>query len=137
MNTMVRVWNKNEFEYKERFKGNWIIIAPKKCIEMDYEEAVKFLGQATPILKMKDGRQDPKSYKWLQIDPEDRIRAEASIRGEHESKSEKVYACMKCNKEFKHKKALLTHIKEKHYEDLASDEDKEIIDDLIDEEPKK
>ena len=132
-NTVVRVHNKNDHPYKELFKEQWIIIPPKKAVEMDYEDAIKFLGQMIPIKKMKDGRQDPTSYKWLEMDGEDRIRAEAFIRGEVEAKSDKVFVCMKCNKEFKHKKALLNHIKEKHYEDLADDESKEIIDDMLDE----
>jgi len=129
--TTVRVWNRNEWPYKEQFRDDWIIIPPKKAVEMDYEDAIKFLGQMIPIKKMKDGRQDPKSYKFLEMDQEDRVRAELAMRGEAEAKADRVFVCMKCNKEFKHKKALISHVKEKHYEELADEETKEIVDDMI------
>jgi hypothetical protein len=131
MSTLVKVWNKNEHPYRELYRDKWVVIAPKKSIDMDYEDAIRFLGTATPIKRMKDGRQDPLSYKWLEMDKEDRIRAETYIKGEQEAKSDKVFVCMKCNKEFKHKKALLAHVKEKHYEDIADEESKEIVDDML------
>jgi hypothetical protein len=123
MDLLVRVYNRNTYPYREQFKGQMIEIAPKGFIKMDYEEANRFLGQMQPFRRLKDGNQDPTSYKWLEIDKDDRRKVEAILRNEAEEKSKRVFVCMACSKEFDSKKELLKHSKE--HADMAVKDEKE------------
>jgi len=71
----------------------------------------------------KGGIQVPSSYKWLEMDTDDKRRAELNLRNESEEKSSKVFVCMACNKEFSSKKSLINHSKEKHSDILLEEDD--------------
>lgn len=127
----VKLYNDNDLDHKERYKGAQIIIKAHDYIEMDYDEARQFMGQYFPYIKTKGGTQDPKSYKMLRIDEEDaqRIRdIKASNAGDEK---EKVFVCQSCGNEFRTKKGLLKHIKSKHSSEMV---DKEARDELLDDE---
>lgn len=64
----VKVWNDNDYPHQEMYKGETIRIAPKSSIEMDYEEAMQFAGQFTPIVKQADGRDDPRHFKKIRVE---------------------------------------------------------------------
>lgn len=64
----VKVWNDNEFEHRERFKGVELVIAPGASIEMDYEEAVEFKGQFTPPRVGGDDAPDPRFFKMIRVE---------------------------------------------------------------------
>jgi len=98
--TIVKVWNRNKYEYRELFKGKEIVIAAGKFVEMDYEQAISFLGKMCPIKKDKHGVCLPDSFKKLEIDQDDKRKAELSLRDEAEERSKKTFVCMKCMKEF-------------------------------------
>lgn len=51
------VWNDNTFPHKEEFKGKIIEIGPKQSLKMDYEEAMEFKSQFTPVIT--DGEKIP------------------------------------------------------------------------------
>ena len=55
---LARVWNDNSYPHTEEFKGKVITIAPKESVTMDYEEAIEFKSQYTPIVT--DGEKVPK-----------------------------------------------------------------------------
>lgn len=63
-----RVWNDNDLQHTETFKGETIVIAPHRSIEMDRDEAVQFLGQFYPMKTDGERRQLPESYKKLRIE---------------------------------------------------------------------
>jgi len=125
----VKVWNKNDHDFKETFKGDLIEIKAHDYVEMDYEEAVIFLGKATPIIKMKSGLQDPRSFKRLWISDEDKAAARDVMGGGDSSgESEKVFACHACSKEFRTKNGLLKHTKDKHISQMEKDAADELLD---------
>jgi hypothetical protein len=125
MDSVVKIYNRNEHDYVEKFQGKELFIKAKGFIKMDYEEANRFMGQLPQFKRMKDGHQDPVSYKWLEMDKDDRRRVELGLRNESEEKAKKVFVCHACGKEFDDKKTLLKHAKE-HESMLVKDEsDKE------------
>jgi hypothetical protein len=128
----VKVWNDNFHPYEEKFQGTFIRIEPHKCIEMDYDQAVLFLGTFIGFKRKKDGTQDPKSFKKLRIDAED--KKEVILARSHSMDSEdkeKVFLCHVCRKEFLTKKGLEKHIKDKHLSEMA---DKEAMKEMHDRE---
>jgi hypothetical protein len=128
----VRVWNRNQYDHEEKFKGSLVKIPANKCIEMDYDEAILFKGQFYNPAFGKDMVQKPESYKWIEIDPDDKakvLKARSTDGGSDET--EKVFSCHVCSKDFRTKNGLLKHIKDKH-QDLMVDKDAK--DELLDNE---
>ena len=65
----VKVWNDNVHPYREKFKNKSIEIPPHDFIEMEYHEAVYFLGTMPPNIQTDaGGTQKPISYKMLRIE---------------------------------------------------------------------
>ena len=65
---LVKVWNDNSYPHTEKFKGTKITIEPGAFIELDYEEAIEFLGGFTPRVKRGDGTDDPRFFKKLRME---------------------------------------------------------------------
>lgn len=124
----VKIWNKNSITHREKYKGVWIEIPPGKAIEMDYHDAIDFKGQFFNPVFTKGGTQTIESMKYLVIDQDDMKRALDELNSASEDKSNRVFVCMKCSKEFKSKKALSKHVKEMHSEDLVDDKTREELD---------
>lgn len=64
---MVKVYNDNVHPYSEKFKDQKLEIPPHEFIEMEYEEAVQFLGTYSPIKVDADENPIPQCYKMLRI----------------------------------------------------------------------
>lgn len=125
MDSMVKVHNRNDYDYSENFRGVQINIKSKGFVKMDYEDANRFMGKMPEFKRLKDGTQDPKSFKWLEMDKDDRRRVELALRNESEEKAKRVFVCHACGKEFDDKKSLSKHSKD-HENMLVKDEsDKE------------
>jgi hypothetical protein len=125
---MVRVWNRNSVVHKETFKGDEIVIQPGKFIMMDFNEANDFRGQFFTPKFNKGGAQTIDSMKYIEIDKNDYKAALDELNSRGEDRAKKTYVCMKCNKEFSSKRALLTHVKNTHSDELADDETREELD---------
>lgn len=67
----VKVWNDNQYPHTEKFKGKEITIQPGEFVEMEWEEAIEFKGQFTPIMVRGDGTHDPRSFKKIRVDRPD------------------------------------------------------------------
>lgn len=130
MNNIVKVHNKNDYPFQQQFKGKIVQIPAHKHIDMDYDEAVHFLGAYYAPVMTKGGVQDPKSYKYLEIDKDDEQRILAEKDGESSGSKEK-WACHMCGKDFRTKNGLMKHIKTKHVNDMV---DEEARDELLDDE---
>jgi len=63
-----KLWNDNDHEHREKFKGAEVVIPAKGFIEMDFEEACELKGQFTPIVMLAEGVPDPKSFKKLRVE---------------------------------------------------------------------
>ena len=122
---MVKVYNKGEFDYSEKFRGREIFIKANGFVKMDYEEAHLFMGQMQSFRRRKDGTQDPRTFKKLIMDHDDRRRVELLLRNESEEKSKKIFVCMACKKEFTSKKDLIKHSQEEHSEIQVKTEDED------------
>lgn len=129
MDFSVKVYNRNKFDHKELFQGKDVLILAGKHVVMEYDDAHKFLGQMFNIKLDKGGQQDPRSFKWLEMDKEDKRRCELLLRNESEEKAKKVFVCHSCGDEFKDKKTLLKHIKDEHLDDLVDEDAKEQLED--------
>ena len=125
MNTIVKVYNKNIYEYREVFRDKEYVVPANGFIELDYEEAIKFLGQMSKFKRAKDGTQDPRTFKWLVMDEADKKRVELFLRNEQEEKAKKVFVCHACGKEFMSKKKLLNHAEEEHADIMVKEDEEE------------
>ena len=64
----VKVWNDNQFEHVEEFKGKKISIAPGAFVEMDYFDAVDFKGQFIPPKMRGPNDPDPRFFKKIRVE---------------------------------------------------------------------
>lgn len=65
---MVKVWNDNTHVYKEKFKGDNIVISAKNYITMEEGEALLFKGTFSSIMKDADGNHDPRGFKKIRLE---------------------------------------------------------------------
>jgi hypothetical protein len=66
---LVKVWNDNIYPHSELYKGDRLTIPAGGCIEMEWEEAIQFRGQYTPMPPQDTRDEDiPKYYKMIRID---------------------------------------------------------------------
>lgn len=68
---MTKIWNDNRHPHKEMFKGKEIVIPAGECIEMEYEEAIEFKGQYTPMPPAEFNGDESVFYKMLRVEPVD------------------------------------------------------------------
>lgn len=68
-----RVWNKHPegMTHKEKFREELIEIPAGKYVLMDYEDAVQFRGQMTPMKRKPTGEPDPAGYKCIFLEKHD------------------------------------------------------------------
>lgn len=67
----VKVWNDNVHDFTQKFREETVFIKSKGFIEMDYEDAVTFLGKPFPMKFDGNRIQKPESYKMLRIETRD------------------------------------------------------------------
>jgi hypothetical protein len=110
---LVKVWNDNKFDYKEKFKGAHISIPAKSFIKMERGEASQFLGTMPASIQVDaNGQIRPESYKMLRVEP----------IGPNDDKPTQELVCMQDGKKFQTQKELDDHIAE-NYMDKIADED--------------
>lgn len=108
----VKVWNDNDHDYKENFRGVEVFIKAKGFVEMEETEAVKFRGNFSPIEVDHDGTPLKRSFKMIRIEK----------TGESAPVEELGHPCMACGRSYESEKVLNAHIEEKHSE-LWADQD--------------
>lgn len=64
----IKVWNDNNFEYREQFRDKTIVIKPKSFVMMDFDEAQIFQGTYAGRMKTADGQDDPRGFKMIRLD---------------------------------------------------------------------
>ena len=64
---LAQVWNDNVHPHTEVFKEKTITIPPKSYISMDYDEAIEFKCQFTPIRHDGEKNPRPESFKMIRV----------------------------------------------------------------------
>lgn len=59
---MARIWNNSDKEYREKFKAKEIVIPARGYVDMEYYEAVYFVGTFAPSMKDERGQ-------WIKSKP--------------------------------------------------------------------
>lgn len=115
--TKWRVWNKhpNSITHAEKFRDDMITIKAGEYVLMDYEDAVQFKGQWTPMRKNAQGADDPAGFKVIFIEP----HSEESPVGEAKGSSE--FICNRDGRKFYSQKELDEHIKANYSEEIFKD----------------
>lgn len=113
-----RVWNDNVHPHVEKFKRKEIRIEPKAFVEMEWEDAIEFRGQFTPI--EVDGAGQPKatSFKMIRVEKIPETFKEP----------EKEIACQACGMRQESMAALSEHIRQNHVSAMV---DKDAKDELV------
>lgn len=103
----VKVWNDNNHELKELFKGDKVSIPAKGFIEMEFYEAHEFKGQYHPQPVDNDGKllQDSKYFKIIRIEP---------IDGTKKEEVQSSHVCMQCKHMSPSSEELEAHVKVRH-----------------------
>lgn len=117
----VLVRNENVHPYREKFQDRLIEIPAGESIQMDNDEARRFLSKCNGILRDADGQPDPRGFKKLRIEPLPSAKSEAPEVPKFVSHID--------GKEFGSKKELDDH--------LAQFKDKVHVDEGIERELKK
>lgn len=107
----VLVVNENIHPYKEKFQERLIEIPAKGQIQMDSDEARRFLASCTGQLKDGDGQPDPRGFKRLRIE---------ALGASVERPSAK-FVSMKDGAEFETEAELKAHLKQ-FKEEVFTDE---------------
>lgn len=118
---LVKVWNDNSYDHKEKFRDEELVIPAKKYILMQEDDALLFKGQYTPMVLMGDKTPDPRHFKMLRLEKHD-PSAEVEAPKVDETK------CIACNYKATSKTDLTEHMNATHAENLVKDEelDKEL-----------
>lgn len=113
-NFQVRVWNDNNYEHVEKFKGKELVIPAHGFIEMNRHEAVEFKSQFKAPVFLKGGVPDPKHKKMIRVEVVDNDKIEQTTAPDH--------LCQKCGFQAKSAAGLKAHIRAHHLQSLE-DED--------------
>ena len=97
---MVKVWNDNIHDFKQKFRDDVIFIPAKGFVELEEDDAHNFVCQYSPPVVDASGVQKPESYKMLKIE---RDGSENKLKLD-------PWTCQACNYKGVNKKDLTTHI---------------------------
>lgn len=128
----VKVWNDNQYPFKQELRGVKYAIPARQYVEMDEEEANLLLKAYSPVVLGHDDLPLPQTYKMLRIDEEDlkRNRQKEAIKGKSGS-----FLCQACGYIAGSKWELNGHVMELHRDDW--EDANEARQEIAKEEPKK
>lgn len=108
----VKVWNDNDLDFKQVWKGDSYYIPAKSFIEMDFEEAYSFKCAPFPMKFDGMGQQLRESYKMLRVEGKatDHVKGYATFQCQHDGQK------------FSSQEELNEHIKA-NYLDKIEDQD--------------
>lgn len=113
---IVRVWNENIYPFEDKdFNGARVVIEPSQFVEMDHDDALKFLSKFHPPVRDADGHSfDPRSFKKLRIEEYEDLAVDVDPLMNHATgikhDSEKS---LKADMEAAIKAGQVSHVKEK------------------------
>lgn len=113
---LVKVWNDNVHDFKQKFRGNDIHIKSKQYVEMERDDAILFRGEFSPIERDADGHPLATSYKMIRIEDPNPV----DFGGKRDE-----LGCIACKFKGQDKKSLMIHMIDTHSDDLLVDEEAE------------
>lgn len=116
---LVKVWNDNTYDYKEKFRDRDIVIKAKGFIMMDRDEAEIFQGSYAGMTRTGDGQPDPRGFKMIRLELDPNATATET----------QTYVCHFDGKKFQTQAELDAH--EKQYKD------KVVVDEVAEQEIKR
>lgn len=122
--SLVRVYNDNIYEHREKFRGDMIIIPSGGFVEMDREDAVLFKSQFTPIIRDKGGRDDPRGFKKLRIEYEPKAGAQVV---DAVAEDEQKRTCQACGFVAKTAAGLSAHMRSNHLAQMVDADAREAL----------
>ncbi len=113
---LVKVWNDNVHDFKQKFRGDDIHVPAKAFIWMEADVANLFRGAYSPIKRDSDGQPLPTSYKMIRIEEvtAEQKAAEAKL---HDSK------CNACGFQASSKTDLDEHVNASHLNQMLDQEE--------------
>lgn len=66
--SLVKVWNDNDLDFRQDYKGNVVFIPAKGFIEMDWDEAIAFKSYPYPMQFDGMGQQLKSSFKMIRVE---------------------------------------------------------------------
>lgn len=117
---LFRVVNDNVHPFQQEYKGKMIKLSAKgngkNFVDMEYDDAIAFMGAFSPIRLDFDGQPTPESYKMLSMVP---------LNDGAEQEKEERFICQSCRHEAGSQEELDAHIEANHMQDLADKEEAE------------
>jgi hypothetical protein len=112
-----KVWNDNDLEHVEIFKGDKIQIPAKSYVLMERDDAVAFKGAfLAPVIS--DGVANPKTFKKIRIELHSADEAPAA-------KAPEEPICQACKYKASSDRDLAEHVQAMHRESIVVDEQAE------------
>ena len=114
----IRIWNDNTLPYSEKFMDRDIKILPGKFIDMDADEAIRFLGTYRAPELDGMGQQKPESYKNLRkeiIEP----LFDDGTGSQLNKPSQGEFKCLVCGKQCVDEEHLDGHMNANHLNEMA------------------
>ena len=115
-----RVWNDNDYIYREKYNEQDIVISPKKFIEMEHLEAVRLIGRYVPIIRDTDGQPMKEHFKMLRIE-----RTSKPVSQLVAEQTRNDFTCQACRFKAKTQEELNEHSEKEHRHMWADEEEAE------------
>jgi len=115
--SFVKVRNLNVHPFEQKYQGKLIHLGPMGAaddfVEMEYEDAIVFLGMFSPFKMDNKGQHDPKFYKMLKIekDPNEVVGTAASSG----------HGCPACKEQTSSWLELEAHMRLMHSDSIVKD----------------
>lgn len=111
--SVVKVRNLNVHPFEQKYQGKLISIAPGEFVQMEWEDAVVFLGMFSPFKMDNKGQHDPKFYKMLKIE-KDPNKTEGAVAASGHS-------CPACKEQTSSWTELEAHMRLMHSDQVVKD----------------
>ena len=116
----MRIWNDNTVAYKEEFGDKMVTILPGKFVDMEADEAVRFMGTYTAIQLDGMGNQKVESMKKLRREIIEPLFDDGSGNYlQKKTPASDEFKCTVCGKECMDQEHLDGHINAQHLDDMV------------------
>lgn len=115
----IRVWNKNTLPYTETFDDKEIKILPGKSVDMEADDAIRFMGTYKAPEYDGMGVQTRESYKMLEREHIEPLFDDGSGNFGMKAGNLDDFKCIVCGKQCVDQEHLDGHVNANHVDDMA------------------